>query len=332
MQSYYVFVLPATGVLGETETDFSHVQVRCYDANLSHLEEFGNVAYFSTGRLGMFFGGLLNLQDFRQVLSSEQLVEIQTKQTDEQIAETRLGLLKKGYSTCAKVHVNKNQPEHFLQQCKKTITIRSKRAKTPLTYPSSTCLPGCEMFSTFRSKVEMKNEEVRQRLQNRKRRLEELQERATTIEAKVCDEKRRDTIWTKVWEGILEQNQQKPAGMSWATFFDTLAEVPIGEMPQTFQCDETRLERSKMILELAVHVSNIQKQVAAGSLLLEQAQKRLEKASANNAKLRNGAKRKLHQLVAAPEERQLAEERRLNLDLTLLHSSFHIYITSRQTC
>lgn len=84
----YVFVLPSSGILGNSESTFENVKVTSYDADFSETGP-GNVEFFSVGRLGALHGGLLHLDDFRKVISQEDLAIVQRDTATEAIHKLR---------------------------------------------------------------------------------------------------------------------------------------------------------------------------------------------------------------------------------------------------
>ena len=84
----YVFIVPSENVLGESFASFENVQVRCVDANFEPVEAEG-IEYFSTGSLGAFHGGLLNLDDLRVPICAEDITAIQGEQLKTRVADRR---------------------------------------------------------------------------------------------------------------------------------------------------------------------------------------------------------------------------------------------------
>ena len=64
--------IPAGTPLGVDEHDFSYVLTRSYDRMKGcWMDPVPPIAFFSTGKLGALKGGLLNLQDAREVLNKD---------------------------------------------------------------------------------------------------------------------------------------------------------------------------------------------------------------------------------------------------------------------
>ena len=83
-----MFVLPSAGILGNSESSFENVKVTKYDPDLSEIDP-GRVEFFSVGRLGALHGGLLHLEDFRKVISQEDLAIVQRDTATAEIDKLR---------------------------------------------------------------------------------------------------------------------------------------------------------------------------------------------------------------------------------------------------
>jgi len=85
-----VLEIPAGTPLGENEHDFSYVLTRSYDRMKGcWMDPVPPIAFFSTGKLGALKGGLLNLQDAREVLNKDAIVEMAKSTVDEKLEKKR---------------------------------------------------------------------------------------------------------------------------------------------------------------------------------------------------------------------------------------------------
>lgn len=81
-EKLWVFVLPTQKQLGKNDTDYSNIQIKIYNQDLEEITYQGDsgIGFFSSGKLGSLTGGLLHLDDRRERLSAEAIVELQAEQ------------------------------------------------------------------------------------------------------------------------------------------------------------------------------------------------------------------------------------------------------------
>ena len=77
-------------MIGSSEDLYDNVDIQMYDLD-QKPQEPGKVAFFSSGRLGGFHGGLLRLKDARKPLQAQELVTVQDQVVAAQIQQSRHG-------------------------------------------------------------------------------------------------------------------------------------------------------------------------------------------------------------------------------------------------
>lgn len=87
-----VVTIPAYNALGDSEKDFSGVTTHAVDLEGKLTEVTSHVFFPASGRLGTLHGGLLFLNDFRSVLSKEDITNLAVKTTEQGLLKKRMGL------------------------------------------------------------------------------------------------------------------------------------------------------------------------------------------------------------------------------------------------
>lgn len=153
------------------------------------------------------------------------------------------------------------------------------------------------------------NDEVLKRKEQRNQRLVDLEERISHFQSKVDDEKQTNTCWQKIWTEIVDNGKQKPVGDTWKKFFDGLAGTTLSAVPVFFESDEQAMPRSKMMMMLGVHVSNIQSSLDQNQKLLQGAEKRAAACRALEKTIEERARKKI--LILADDD---AREKKINAE------------------
>ena len=93
-EKIYVMTLPANDFLGQGNDDFTNVaKCQCDESGNVTLDS-PKVAIVPNGRLGNLRGGMLHLEDVRQILSREEIRSIAIEQTQDHLQNKRRGTAK----------------------------------------------------------------------------------------------------------------------------------------------------------------------------------------------------------------------------------------------
>ena len=93
--SIFLLTVPATRFLGQGNDDFRNVAKSLFDPDGQVISDAPNVAFFSTGRLGSLKGGMLHLEDVREILNRDDIQNVALEQTHEQLQKRRRTTSKK---------------------------------------------------------------------------------------------------------------------------------------------------------------------------------------------------------------------------------------------
>ena len=88
----FLMKIPAEEFLGTSEKDFSNVKYTQHDNEGNLTSESPQLAFPCGGRLGCLKGGLLHLEDVRNILTREEIQNMAVEQTSEMLAVKRKGL------------------------------------------------------------------------------------------------------------------------------------------------------------------------------------------------------------------------------------------------
>ena len=90
----YMFCLPSTLPLGESDTDFCNVEIRTFDpdTNPDPLPCSSSQVFIAhSGKLGTLTGGLLHVPDERDDLTPTKVKQMRADEVEERVAKKRTG-------------------------------------------------------------------------------------------------------------------------------------------------------------------------------------------------------------------------------------------------
>lgn len=101
----YLITLPSAKFLGTSDRDFSNVTSNSLDGD-ANISGSPQIAFLSTGRLGCLRGGLLHLEDVREILSREEIHSMSVAKTAQSLEEKRRGFAQSAstVSTVTPIH------------------------------------------------------------------------------------------------------------------------------------------------------------------------------------------------------------------------------------
>ena len=85
----YMFKIPGDEAVGEDEKDFSKVSVEVFKPDGTPSDEPAKPEFFTTGRLGVLSGGLLNVKDQRRPMSKEDVQAMAVCEVGEKLEKKR---------------------------------------------------------------------------------------------------------------------------------------------------------------------------------------------------------------------------------------------------
>ncbi|CAK9011053.1 Uncharacterized protein (Fragment) [Durusdinium trenchii] len=124
-----------------------------------------------------------------------------------------------------------------------------------------------------RSGIEQTEAAVSSKKQKREERVASHQGRVDFYERKVNDATRLYSVWNQIWSSVADSNT-KTAGQQWNQFFLSIAEEDLDTTPHQFLVDEVELPYGKMLMELALYVSTLEKDLEKHNKQLKNSRKR----------------------------------------------------------